>query len=194
MSLCPTGHFCPLGTSEPFPCGKASVCPAGSEREFVLDGFVCLMVVDFILVVYCLVTAFPAIWWRCETLLSKFTRSANARRELDAQDLEDLNAVKIKDTSVDLSDESHAIRNFVESVKTSVGPDNVGLAIRFENVSLSIRGGKSILGPQSGLLEKGSLWGFMGPSGAGKSQYKSHTLNTSLAISLTLLQPPLSIF
>lgn len=173
MSTCPTGHFCPLGTSDPFSCGKASVCPSGSEREFVLDGFICVLIVDFFLLLYCLVTAFLSSCLGRGSLLG-FMRSAKSKDGETAHELGEPVAIDSNDGSEDRSTESGAIGNFVASVKTSISPGNVGLAIRFDNVSLTIRGGKTILGPQSGFLEAGSLWGFMGPSGAGKSESSSH--------------------
>ena len=52
MKRCPSGHFCPLGTVEPFRCGKASICPRGSDREFVMDGFITIILIDLLLLAF----------------------------------------------------------------------------------------------------------------------------------------------
>ncbi len=61
------------------------------------------------------------------------------------------------------------VAKLVASVKRCIGPGEVGFSFSFEDLSLVLANGRTVIAPQSGSIPKGSLWGVMGPSGAGKS-------------------------
>jgi hypothetical protein len=167
ITLCPSGHFCPLGTSEPFKCSLTSICPGGSERQFVMDGFITIIIIDVVL----LALAFNAARKPLQ-LLRRFLTS-DSLGPTDGLDTED-GLSPIKESEMKHQEygwsKDFALQDFASSVQRCVGTHEVGISYKFNDISLTLKGGKSILAPQSGYIEKGSLWGVMGESGAGKSE------------------------
>lgn len=60
---------------------------------------------------------------------------------------------------------------FVASIQKFVGMNDVGISIGFKDISFTLGNGKTIVAPQTGHIEKGSVWAVMGASGAGKSEF-----------------------
>ncbi|KAI0882331.1 uncharacterized protein GGS22DRAFT_191502 [Annulohypoxylon maeteangense] len=164
ISICPQGYFCPLGSAEPFRCGITSICPEGADRELVMDGFIFIFILDSIILALLLKSfrrVLDIIRWRIlRTCIEKSTFVASP--ELSHIDTISEGNLRIEDENV---------RKFVASVRSCVGQGDVGFSFGFEELSLVLANGKTILAPQSGHIPKGSIWGVMGPSGAGKSSF-----------------------
>ncbi|KAM0820689.1 hypothetical protein AB5N19_06509 [Seiridium cardinale] len=60
---------------------------------------------------------------------------------------------------------------FVSLVKTCVGSSEIGFSFGFEQLSLVLGNGKTLVAPQSGSIRQGSVWCVMGPSGVGKTSF-----------------------
>ncbi|KAK4237658.1 hypothetical protein C8A03DRAFT_15822 [Achaetomium macrosporum] len=166
LAPCPPGHFCPLGTAKPYACGATSICPAGSAREFVMDGFIFILVVDILLLGLFL-----------EPVLRRAARgwarllSAVSGKKLGSRDVEVGSERGDDGGGSGVSDAERSLRRFVASVGKCVGSGETGLAFGWEGLSLVLPTGKTILAAQSGFVGKGRMWAIMGGSGAGKSSF-----------------------
>lgn len=177
VAPCPQGYFCPLGTMEPFRCGSTSVCPEGSDREFVMDGFIVTFIIDFIFLALIIKPLFTTRIFRRKDSDSKPAGQSSE----DGLDLEfagfgpGLLAHQMERVELEREDENpgyvdDTMEKFVTSVKSCVGSSDVGFSFGFEELSLVLANGKTIVAPQSGFIPEGSVWAVMGPSGAGKSK------------------------
>lgn len=180
MKTCPRGHFCPLGTVTPFKCGTTSACPDGADREFVMDGFIGILIIDTILLSLLLHPVRDFL----VSKLRRFLRPREAKTFEPSIELEraeeraeygnklpsfgqPAESNPSKDTD---GPTSETLRQFVASVSRCVGSRDVGLSFRFEDLSFTLDHGTTIVSPQSGHIKKGTFWGVMGASGAGKSE------------------------
>ncbi|KAI0993528.1 hypothetical protein K3495_g14656, partial [Podosphaera aphanis] len=64
--------------------------------------------------------------------------------------------------------EKNSLSQYLASVKRCVESNEVGMSFGFKDISRVLDNGMEIIAPQSGFIEKGTLWGVMGGSGAGK--------------------------
>jgi hypothetical protein len=166
ITLCPQGHYCPLGTATPFRCGLASACPEGADREFVLDGFIAILVFDLLLIVLLLrsrgLAGFPS-WSKLMHVPQRLARRSGPNAwSLEMQDSDQEEKCHVLDRE--------NIGELVAAVKACIGLSDIGLSFGFENLSWALPSGKVIIAPQSGTIPQGCVWGVMGPSGAGKSE------------------------
>jgi len=171
-SPCPRGFFCPLGTVEPFKCGTISICPVGSSREFFMDGFVTIILIDLLLVAFSF-----RLLRRTLRILGRVVpspRRLNPEKDVEKEPPGALTSSSLDKTTTRASSEPDALREFVDSIKRCVGSHQDGVTFEFSNVSRTLANGKTILSGQNGRFEKCSLWGVMGESGSGKSRSLIH--------------------
>ncbi|KAG6017517.1 hypothetical protein E4U43_000994 [Claviceps pusilla] len=198
MQTCPRGYFCPLGTAEPFRCGKMSVCPAGARKEFVMDGFIVLIVVDLTVLFFLLKPGRrmvrllrQRVFGLVERRKERSLLGVEVELERQTEPAMDITAAATATTPACLPREPHPwhrgedtrddhhhstgtkenLNKLVASVKRCVESNEVGMSFAFNGISLTLDDGKEILAPQFGHFDKGTLWGVMGPSGAGKSTF-----------------------
>ncbi|KAF3026722.1 hypothetical protein E8E14_014758 [Neopestalotiopsis sp. 37M] len=177
VKICPRGHFCPLGTAEPFSCGRTSICPEGSDREFILDGFVVIVIVDLLFLAI-VVRAFcktPFRRWMAKSRAREIRKGSDGNVDLESSGL-DKGAVRHRAQHITPAKEDFDIApdmmpKFVSLVRACVGSSELGLSFGFEQLSLVLANGKRLVAPQSGSIPQGSVWCVMGPSGAGKTSF-----------------------
>ncbi|CAD6506021.1 BgTH12-06953 [Blumeria graminis f. sp. triticale] len=171
VEKCPKGHFCSLGAVEPTPCGPASICPSGAWKELVMDGFIAVIVIDFVLLVLMIkpVMALAATLFRVLMGGSPASRASSTLTVSDIEEDAGRPASTINDD--EYISEKDRFSRFAASVKRCVGSADVGMSFSFKNVSRTLESGKEIVAPQTGHIEKGTLWGVMGASGAGKTSF-----------------------
>ncbi|KAH6658467.1 hypothetical protein BKA67DRAFT_558140 [Truncatella angustata] len=177
VRLCPQGHFCPLGTVVPFPCGPTSVCPQGSDREFILDGFIAILIIDLLFLAIVLKPYFKARFrsWSTTPDGKRSKEESDCNLDLESSRL-DKSAIRHRMQRVGLTNEDFnwapdMMPKFVALVKSCVGSSEIGFSFGFEQLSLTLANGKRLIAPQSGSISQGSVWCVMGPSGAGKTSF-----------------------
>lgn len=166
---CPSHHYCPLGSFRPWPCSSISVCPSGSSRQLPLIGVFLLVIVDLILLIGTVRSRSKRQWssWSKRQYMP-FVRYRKKRHQMSStvarQELEPLPEV---------TDEKFLhLQQFVKSLQSCLGLNDVGLEIDFHDLGFQIGDEKkTILNGVSGNVKPGSLLGIMGPSGAGKCSY-----------------------
>lgn len=168
---CPSKHYCSIGSREPTKCSRLSICPQGSDREFVLDGFVASLILDLLLLalLYVPISRVAPAFCLWRRIISKNTNQSILGPDISSAE-EGLSAspASAKDTSVQTED----FAQFVSEVSTCNGDCNIGLDLGFHSVSYCVsKGSKCLISSVSGELAKGSLCGIFGPSGAGKSEH-----------------------
>ncbi|KAI1498093.1 hypothetical protein F5X99DRAFT_420821 [Biscogniauxia marginata] len=177
VTPCPQGHFCPLGSVEPLLCSSTSVCPQGADREFVMDGFIVILVIDLVflalIAISHLKTRLPFRW----KVSDSNTASQTPKGDLDLEVAgripglvsHQIQRVKLEREAQDAT--PGIMVKFVTSVRSCIGLSGIGFTFGFEDLSLVFANGKTLVAPQSGSIPQGSLWGVMGPSGAGKTSF-----------------------
>jgi ABC-type multidrug transport system fused ATPase/permease subunit len=150
MDKCPSGYFCPSGTFEPRLCDSISVCPEGSVTQRSLVGIVSFLVIDFVLVVLCLVR------WRHESVRVKRVANNNIA---DVKKRENGAIVLSAEEKKDLE------QNYIKSMNGH----KLKMHFTMENLGFKLPNGKVILDGVSGHIEAGRMTAIMGPSGAGSS-------------------------
>lgn len=148
--ICPAGYFCKKGSVEPTACPAMASCPEGSVKASLSwFGFVCLVVILIGLwLAYWLMVALIAINQR------KLSRTQSARERLWKL----LNPLLASNSS-----KSKSFRAF-----RAIRPR---ITFEFENMGLTLRGGKTILSGVTGSFHHSRIAAIMGPSGAGKSTF-----------------------
>ncbi|KAI6245928.1 Broad substrate specificity ATP-binding cassette transporter ABCG2 [Erysiphe necator] len=174
VTECPKDHFCPLGSFEPIPCGRYSICPKGAKKELVMDGFIVAITIDlFIIVLLCkpLLASIQKSWG----FISQVVRSLMMRLEVISEksrfDTEEAREPQLSFTADEYTNNKDSVSLFVASIKNFVGMNDVGISIGFRDISYTLESGKTIVAPQTGHIEKGSIWAVMGASGAGKTSF-----------------------
>lgn len=164
---------------EPFSCGPTSVCPKGSDREFILDGFIVILVIDLLFLAIVVKAFYKAPFRRWSTMShgQKTKEDSDANVDLEFSRL-DKGAIRHRAQHVIVTQEDSEMApdmmpKFVSLVKTCVGSSEIGFSFGFEQLSLVLANGKTLVAPQSGSIRQGSVWCVMGPSGAGKSELLS---------------------
>lgn len=163
---CPSGHYCPLGSFRPWRCSSISVCPSGSSNQLPLIGVFLLVLVDLILLIATMRSRLkrPGYSWS-KIYDVPFVRHRKRGRQIPCtvarQELEPFQVV---------TDEKFLhLQQFVKSLQSCLGLNDVGLEIGFHDLGFHIGAeNKTILSGVSGSVKPGSLLGIMGPSGAGK--------------------------
>ncbi|KAI0406240.1 hypothetical protein F4802DRAFT_606249 [Xylaria palmicola] len=174
IATCPSGYFCPLGTVKPIRCSATSICSAGADRELVLEGFIVIFIVDLLILAFLLRPLWPKFRRNMRDAYTLYVRefkpqlSTNCARVQEIEPASNLEVNELWNDEESITEDDH-VQGFATSVRSSVGQTDIGLSFGFENISLVLPNGKTILAPQSGHIPKGTIWGMMGPSGAGKS-------------------------
>eukprot|EP00762_Andalucia_godoyi_P000729 ANDGO_05379.mRNA.1 Putative white-brown complex homolog protein 30 len=157
-SNCPSGYFCPAGTSSPRECSPFALCPAGS---YYPQGYLGALLSLFI----------PLIVLGAVFVYSHFRDSRRQQREKQRKTMnlgsgsamsQSLLASESHDSEVD----SSGLRNVAADV-----PANMN--IRFDHVNYHVSGGKKIMQDVSAVIRGGRCTCIMGPSGAGKTTFLS---------------------
>lgn len=169
---CPAGHYCPLGSFEPWPCDAVSVCPFNSSRHFSLAGIVSLALLDLLTLV---VTAQPRMkrlwsaWRRSRTLASVHDRELPIEK-VPGNVNQEMEELQITNEEITLP-----LHQFVKSLQRCIQLSDIGLEIGFDQLGFQLQpDGRSILKGVSGIVKPGSLLGVMGASGAGKCKWVFH--------------------
>ncbi|KAJ2989357.1 hypothetical protein NUW58_g3506 [Xylaria curta] len=174
ITTCPSGYFCPLGTVDPLRCGATSICLPGADRELVLEGFIVIFIVDFLILAFLFKPLWLKLRRKSRDALTFYVRKPTPRVNTTSSRVHTDDSAETPDVNEpwndeDLTTEDDHVQGFTTSVRSCVGQTEIGLSFGFENISLVLPNGKTILAPQSGNIPKGTIWGVMGPSGAGKS-------------------------
>lgn len=150
MFECPSGSWCPLGSSQPRPCGLLSICPAGSKinREFV--GIAIALVVDILILL-------TFLYIRGSSL---FPHESHQKRASFV-------TKKKGDTARVLPEQNGVMRAF----KNSMSGSSLCIHLKFQNLGLNLPNGKRILCDVTGEIEPGRFTAIMGPSGSGKTTF-----------------------
>lgn len=163
---CPSRHYCPLGSFRPWRCSSISVCPSGSSRQLPLIGGFLLVIVDLILLIGTVRSRLKGHWYSwSKRKYMPFVQYRKRRHQISStvarQEPELLPVV---------TDEKFlCLQQFVKSLQSCLGLNDVGLEIGFHDLGFQIGAeNKTILSGVSGSVKPGSLLGIMGPSGAGK--------------------------
>jgi hypothetical protein len=163
---CPKGHYCPLGTVDPFPCATLSVCPEGSIKQIHVLPFLCVGVLDLVLLLAWVSTYWRGSLWHKVTKLLSFSHGDKAREpEPEA-------GPRSRGLSL-ISNGDHPTGIFPSFVEKTRSRE---VEIQFRGISMSVgRSKNEILCQQNGKIRAGCLLGVMGPSGSGKCKYKHST-------------------
>lgn len=134
-----------------------------------MDGFISVVLIDTLLLIL-LLKPLKAMLYRFIKRISRiiYKKHMNFSRPSTAGDEKGhvMNPLSENEYSADKS----SLSQFVASVKRCVGSNDVGMSVGFKDVSYTLKSGKTIVAPQSGHIEKGTMWAVMGASGAGKSE------------------------
>jgi len=148
--LCPVGYYCKQGSLEPSKCPSLANCPEGSEKaNLSWFGFIFLAVILIVLWM---------AYWLMVTLIRvnqrRIGRTQSARERLWKllNPLLASNSVKAK-----------SFRAF-KAIRPKI-------TLEFEDMGLTLHGGKTILSGVSGAFHHSRVAAIMGPSGAGKSTF-----------------------
>jgi ABC-type multidrug transport system ATPase subunit len=136
---CPEGHFCPIGTQEPYKCSGLSHCPAGARTEYFLGCLLILFLVDASVIALAVVYT----WVK--------------RRPPPLID-DEMAPVQRVAGSISRANEGGKAVNF------HFRELNVKLSDKHKE-----HPGKVLLSSVSGQIHAGQVTAIMGPSGAGKS-------------------------
>ncbi len=182
MLICPSKHYCPLGSFRPIPCAHSSICPSNSQSQIQMAGLIAIVVIDAVLLLWKYGPLLRKIYrrrWRKElpgpSSLEKAVRKTPfgsgkaALTEPDSlldgvQALED-SAVKFDGGQLLDSD----FECFIQSLENAIGTREFGLSFSFTDLGLKLPDSRrDILKGLSGCIGSGSMWGVLGASGAGK--------------------------
>lgn len=163
---CPKGYFCPLGTVDPFPCATLSVCPEGSLRQIPVLPFLCIGVLDLVLLLAWISAYWRGpLWHKLTKLLSLFRGDRTREPEPEAGSrARGLSTISNGDHNTGI------FPSFVEQTRSRE------VEIQFRDISMSVgRSKNEILHQQDGDIRAGSFLGVMGPSGSGKCKSSMHS-------------------
>ncbi|RKF62897.1 ABC transporter G family member 24 [Erysiphe neolycopersici] len=171
---CPAGHFCPLGSFEPIKCGRTSICPEGSKKELVMDGLIVSLAIDILILILLnkpLQIWLQKFWNYIREGIRSFMTSLKMMSEKYKSDEEKAYESQMSFVDDEYKSNEDNLSQFMASIKKIVGMNDVGISIGFRDISYTIGNGKTIVAPQTGHIEKGSVWAVMGASGAGKTSF-----------------------
>ncbi|RKF75727.1 ATP-binding cassette sub-family G member 2 [Golovinomyces cichoracearum] len=172
VKRCPAGHFCPLGSVKPIPCGRTSICPRGAQKEIVMDGFIAVIIIDLMLLVLMIRPTKSWLYHLRDNIRSALPNSLLVPRKLKSSPEEICESqLGFAEEEYTSDKDNNSLTQFVASVKRCIGSNEVGMSVGFKDLSYHLNTGKVIVAPQTGHIEKGSLWAVMGSSGAGKTSF-----------------------
>ena len=148
--ICPPGYFCKKGSVEPTKCPSLASCPEGSVKASLSwFGFICLVII--------LVGLWLA-YWLMVTLISVNQRKLGRVQSAKERLWKLLNPLLASNCG-----KPKSFRAF-----RAIRPK---ITFEFENMGLTLRGGKNILSGVTGSFHHSRIAAIMGPSGAGKSTF-----------------------
>ncbi|POS87517.1 hypothetical protein EPUL_001409 [Erysiphe pulchra] len=174
ITQCPAGHFCPLGSFEPIRCGRTSICPKGAKKELVMDGLIVSLTIDIIILILLskpLQIWLQKFWSYIREVIRSSMMNLNMISEKSSSDVEEVCESQKSFVDDDYKSNKDDLLLFVDSIKKFMGMNEVGISIGFKDISYTLKDGKTIVAPQTGHIEKGSVWAVMGASGAGKTSF-----------------------
>ncbi|KAJ3354135.1 hypothetical protein HDU83_005741 [Entophlyctis luteolus] len=185
--VCPAGSFCPTGAVAPTVCQFMSICPVGSVVEKHYGFFLIVALADILLGVIYLILRFGELRRNKEpfsavlpTFIAKFLSNPSFKRNKQRNPTTNESAGDVKGkpaavvvSSADISQiVSENISMLTGGFKKGLeGHDNLKMDYKFEDLSLKLHTGKTILKGVSGQIKSGRMTAIMGPSGAGKTTF-----------------------
>ena len=153
---CPEKKFCPTGTIDPFECGSLSKCPTGTVKANKTGYWA--VVIFLILVFYILFKISDYISSRER----KFQNLEVAREISIAEEATGTNAV-VNPTHNNL------MSPIVSQDVNTIGINTDSFLIEFNDLSLTLKTGATVMSGVNGKFQPGRLCAIMGASGAGKT-------------------------
>ncbi len=154
--ICPEGHFCRLGSTEPVECQFWSDCPEGSEQQRFYGALVFLIGPDLLLAAALFAYLFSQ-YKKAQRHSRKTSINSSASTEIPMETL-----LEIKP----------AVKTLVEGFQRSSN-SSPPLDIAFEDLRLVLPTKKVLLEGVTGNMHAGNVTAIMGPSGAGKTIFIS---------------------
>ena len=166
MTECPSGYYCPTGTVEPVKCDFISYCPEGSLKQTSFVGVLAFVIIDLLVL-----AAFVARKvYRTKrsgeplsSLLPVFMQKAILK-----QSEKSLTKVCLP---VEVKARSGNSQLLVDAFKKGLNGHSLSANFKFDNMSLKLPTGKSILKGVTGEIRSSRMTAIMGPSGAGKTTF-----------------------
>jgi len=148
--ICPAGSFCKKGSVEPTQCPAMASCPEGSVKASLSwFGFVCLVVI---------LLGLWMAYWLMVTLIGVNQRKLGRTQSAKERLWKLLNPLLA----------SHCAKPKSFRAFRAIRPK---ITFQFDNMGLTLRGGKTILSGVTGSFHHSRIAAIMGPSGAGKSTF-----------------------
>ncbi|GAB5362693.1 hypothetical protein AAMO2058_000819800 [Amorphochlora amoebiformis] len=189
MKICPSGSFCPPGVIEPITCPPLTTCEEGTGEIRPLGPIVAIFVLFIVLFIGKSLQGYYNEY--SDSRKEKHVREFAQTAELLDEDEHDRNTIirqkslvsesklggsamtEEKKEQKDGKDEGvptiEDTKDDFRTVTTAAGPDEPTFDIRYEDLWLTLRNGRTIMKGVSGKIRKGRTTAIMGPSGAGKS-------------------------
>ena len=154
---CPEKKFCPTGTIDPFDCGSLSKCPSGTVKANKTGYWV---VVIFLIIIF-------YILFKISDYISSRERkiqNQEVAREISySENIAETNAV------VNPS-HNNLMSPIVSQDINTIGASNIdSFLIEFNDLSLTLKSGTTVMSGVNGKFQPGRLCAIMGASGAGKT-------------------------
>ena len=154
---CPEKKFCPTGTVDPFECGSLSKCPSGTVKANKTGYWV--VVIFLIIIFYILFKISDYIASR-----ERKIQNQEVAREISyTENIAEANAV------VNPS-HNNLMSPIVSQDINTIGSSNIdSFLIEFNDLSLTLKTGTTVMSGVNGKFQPGRLCAIMGASGAGKT-------------------------
>ncbi|ORY50030.1 hypothetical protein BCR33DRAFT_847262 [Rhizoclosmatium globosum] len=149
VTVCPEGHYCLSGQTAPTPCEFLSFCSAGTIIQQHYGFAILVAVVDVFLV-----AIFLVLRQREKRRINKLEESQENKKALTTEDIQ--------------RNISALTAGFHKGLE---GLADLQMNYDFDDLSLTLPDGKSILQGVSGSINAGKMTAIMGPSGAGKTTF-----------------------
>lgn len=159
--ICPKGHFCPLGSINPKKCLSISACPEGSSHQIYTVGFLCIILLDIIVLALATSSFQKRVGWlRMADILSAIP----GRKRQPDPELE-------RGSSGDYSRRKERLISRILMENNSAGS---AFELSFQNISMRVKSSNTdVLFKQSGRILASTFLGVMGSSGSGKCEIMS---------------------
>ncbi|KAJ3276162.1 hypothetical protein HDV01_005610 [Terramyces sp. JEL0728] len=166
QDICPSDHYCPTGTVNPIPCSLGSVCFAGSAYEQNYLGVIAFITIDVILFI-----VFIAIYMMNQIKVAE-------KQILEHPHIPEPKILQVKKTiskkqakPTPKKENGFQDKIILDAFTRCRNGTQTNIRLKFEELSLTLPSGVTILNGVSGEISPGKFTAIMGPSGAGKTTF-----------------------
>ncbi|KAI8908049.1 hypothetical protein EDD86DRAFT_239760 [Gorgonomyces haynaldii] len=166
MLPCPAGSYCPDGTFKPQPCGMLSYCPPRSAVKQEYLGVALALFIDLLIL----------SWFVHYKLKERYIHRHEKHTEEapllpPKPDVVDRLVRTLSFRTKKTKKGGFEEQGIIDAFKKSMNGEDISIKLKFQNMSLTLPNGLTILNGVTGEINPGRFTAIMGPSGAGKTTF-----------------------